>query len=113
MAEPSYHESIPGKMEILRWPHRHPLPESEIIAFFTSRGLNPIRWSNGPGETYPVHDHSYRKTLFCVAGSVAFSLTDLEREAALRPGDRLTLAPGVRHSAVVGPEGCVCIEAGE
>jgi hypothetical protein len=28
----------------------------------------------------------------------------------MRPGDRLVLPPQTRHSAVVGPEGCTCVE---
>lgn len=113
MPDPSCHESLPEGVEVLRWPHRHPLPEKEIVAFFTSRNFNPSRWSNGPGERYAVHDHPYRKTLFCVEGSILFSLPDLSREVELRPGDRLILPAGVRHGAVVGARGCVCIEAGK
>lgn len=113
MSQPSYHESLPAGIEVLRWPHRHSLPEKEVVSFFDSRGLRPTRWSNGPGDTYAVHAHPHQKTLFCVSGSITFSLPDLRQEVALKPGDRLILPPAVRHGAVVGPEGVTCIEAGE
>jgi hypothetical protein len=29
---------------------------------------------------------------------------------AMRAGDRLVLPPRTRHSALVGPEGCACVE---
>jgi quercetin dioxygenase-like cupin family protein len=113
MSHPSHHESLPEGIEVLRWPHKQPLPEAEVFAFFNSRDLRPTRWSNGPGEVYSVHAHSYQKTLFCVEGSITFSLPDLKREVVLRPGDRLIIPPAVRHGATVGGEGVTCIEAGE
>jgi quercetin dioxygenase-like cupin family protein len=106
-------ESLPAGVQVLRWSHAHPLPEAEVLGFFQARDLRPIRWSNGPGDAYGVHSHSYRKTLFCLRGSITFSLPDYSRDLELWPGDRLILPPGVRHSAVVGPEGVTCIEAGE
>ncbi|MBI3804035.1 MAG: cupin [Nitrospirae bacterium] len=113
MSHPSYHEALPQGVEVLRWPHKHPLPESEVVAFFQSRDLSPSRWSNGPGAVYAVHVHEYLKTLFCVNGRITFSLPDLDRTVELRPGDRLSLPRGIRHGATVGPEGVTCIEAGE
>ncbi len=113
MPHPSHHESLPEGIEVLGWPHRHPLPEKEIAAFFDSRSLASTRWSNGPGDVYAVHSHSYQKTLFCVKGSITFSLPDLKQNIALGAGDRLILPPATRHGAVVGAEGVTCIEAGE
>jgi mannose-6-phosphate isomerase-like protein (cupin superfamily) len=114
LADPeSYHETHPDGVELLRWPHRHALPEEEVLAFFSARGRQPTRWSNRPGDAYAVHTHAYRKTLFCLTGSIRFSLPDSGRDVELRPGDRLILPPGTRHGAVVGPDGVTCIEAGE
>lgn len=108
----SFHEQLAGGIEVLRWPHRHALPEAEVVAFFRARSLQHTRWSNGAGETYAVHSHPYRKTLFCLTGSITFSLPDSGREITLRPGDRLILPSGARHGAVVGAAGVTCIEAG-
>jgi hypothetical protein len=66
-------------------------------------------WSNAPGDTYGEHEHGYTKLLYCTRGSIDFVLTDGER-VPMRPGDRLVLRPRTRHSAIVGPEGCACVE---
>lgn len=109
----SHHETLPGEVRVLRWPHAWPLPEEEIIRYFEARGITPARWSNGPGESYSVHRHAYRKTLFCVRGGLTFFLPDLGRDVQLGAGDRLILPAGISHSAVVGPDGVDCVEAGE
>lgn len=66
-------------------------------------------WSNGPGDRYGEHEHAYSKLLYCVRGSIAFRLAD-GRTLDLRPGDRMTIPAGTPHSAVVGGEGCTCVE---
>jgi quercetin dioxygenase-like cupin family protein len=67
-------------------------------------------WANGPGDRYQAHVHPYEKVLYCVAGGITFRLEDEARDITLGPGDRMVLAAGTRHSAVVGPGGCACIE---
>lgn len=111
MAEPSYHEVLPGGIDIIRWPHKHPLPESEIIAFFEGRKLRPKRWSRSSGEDFAVHTHSYNKILFCVQGGITITLPDLKEQITLNPGDRFVLPSNILHSATVGAEGVSCIEA--
>lgn len=78
-------------------------------AAFDAAGLTPSTWSNGPGDTYGRHEHSYHKVLYCVAGSIVFQTPhgDLELVA----GDRLDLDPGTPHAATVGPAGVTCMEA--
>lgn len=66
-------------------------------------------WSNGPGDRYGRHEHPYTKVLYCVRGSIEFLLAD-GTTLAMRPGDRLVIPPGTAHAAVVGPEGCACVE---
>ena len=65
-------------------------------------------WSNAPGDVYAEHTHGYEKILYCVEGSITFTLPD--REIRLEAGDRVVLPPGTVHGAVVGPAGCTCIE---
>lgn len=67
-------------------------------------------WTNGPHYVYAAHVHPYEKVLYCAAGSITFVLEDEGREVQLAPGDRMVLAPGTRHSAVVGPAGVTCLE---
>lgn len=66
-------------------------------------------WSNGPGDVYGEHEHDFRKVLVCVRGSIAFQLSGGE-VIHLGVGDRMVLEPRTRHMAVVGPEGCACVE---
>jgi quercetin dioxygenase-like cupin family protein len=67
-------------------------------------------WSNGPGDRYGAHSHSYEKVLYCVDGSITFVLESEGRRLELKPGNRMVLPAGTIHSAVVGPAGCTCIE---
>jgi quercetin dioxygenase-like cupin family protein len=67
-------------------------------------------WSNGPGDRYAPHTHSYEKVLYCVDGSITFVLENENRRLELTPGERMVLPPGTVHSAEVGPHGCTCIE---
>ena len=67
-------------------------------------------WSNGPGDRYAPHSHGYEKVLYCVEGSIRFQLENDGRSLELKAGDRMVLPPGTVHSAVVGTDGCTCIE---
>ncbi|HEV8655212.1 MAG TPA: cupin domain-containing protein [Candidatus Limnocylindria bacterium] len=66
-------------------------------------------WSNGPRDRYEPHVHAYHKLLYCTRGSIDFILGD-GRTLTLRPGDRMVLPSGTKHAALVGPEGCACVE---
>jgi quercetin dioxygenase-like cupin family protein len=66
-------------------------------------------WSNGPGDRYERHVHAYNKLLYCTRGSIDFILGD-GRTLTLRAGDRMLLPAGTPHGALVGPEGCACVE---
>lgn len=85
-----------------------PSPEA-IAAAFAAEGLRADTWSNGPGYEYGEHDHGYHKVLYCVSGSITFHTP--EGDVELTPGDRLDLPPRTAHSATVGPDGVVCMEA--
>ena len=81
----------------------------DVRADLEARGLDLRSWSNGPGDTYGWHDHSYHKTLVCLAGSIVFHTDD--GDVSLSAGDVLELEPGTRHAATVGPHGVRCAEA--
>lgn len=101
-------------MHIMRWSAATPPGEEELVTRMRREGLSPSRWSNGPGDTYTTHSHGYEKVLYCAHGSIRFVLPDQaagEQQIDLAPGDCMILPPGVRHSAVVGPHGVVCLEA--
>ena len=81
-----------------------------VAARLREEGVEPHQWSNGPGDRYGTHDHPYEKVLVCAAGSITFLVGTEARPVSLRPGDGFVMPPGTRHAAVVGPEGCVCLE---
>lgn len=81
----------------------------EVRAELEARGLDLRSWSNGPGERYGWHDHSYQKVLVCLAGSIVFQTDD--GDVSLGAGDVLEVEPGTRHAATVGPQGVRCAEA--
>ncbi|HKC90455.1 MAG TPA: AraC family ligand binding domain-containing protein [Candidatus Limnocylindria bacterium] len=84
--------------------------EPSVVAAALRREARDVYgWSNAAGDTYAEHEHGYTKVLYCTRGSIDFILADGGR-LALGPGDRLVLPPRTRHSALVGPEGCECIE---
>ncbi|GBD20224.1 hypothetical protein HRbin28_00664 [bacterium HR28] len=96
-------------VRVTRWQGKTPPSEAELLAALAVEGLIAYRWSNGPGDRYAPHAHNYHKVLYVVSGSITFQLHPGE-SITLAPGDRLDLPAGTVHSAVVGPEGVVCLE---
>ena len=76
-----------------------------------AEGLEPGRWSNGPGDRYSPHEHGYDKVLVCTAGSIRFGLPARGITVDLAPGDRLELPAGTRHDAIVGTAGVAVLES--
>ena len=98
-------------MQITRWQEEQQPTEANLHKRMLAEGLSPHSWSNGPGDEYSVHSHSYTKILYCVRGGIRFTLPDQQDSVDLRPGDRMVLPAGTRHGAIVGPAGVTCIEA--
>ena len=73
-------------------------------------GVEPIIWSNGPGDRYGAHEHNHTKLLVCAAGSITFLVGDHGTPVELAAGDGFELPPGTRHAALVGAQGCTCVE---
>ena len=86
-----------------------PLDAGDIERQLRVEARDVYGWSNGPGDRYEQHSHAYHKLLYCTDGSIDFILGD-GRTLTLRPGDRMVLPAGTRHAALVGPEGCACVE---
>ncbi|TMC79434.1 MAG: cupin domain-containing protein [Chloroflexi bacterium] len=104
------HRRIMAAMQIEHRPHSGPSPDPATIERSLRREARDVYgWSNAPDDRYGEHEHSYTKLLYCTRGSIDFVLSD-GRRITLRPGDRLILPPRTRHSAVVGPAGCACLE---
>ena len=84
---------------------------SDLHQQLRREGLRPTRWSNGPDAVYGEHEHPYGKILVVASGRITFTINHGERVVRLTRGDRLELPPHPPHSAVVGADGVVCLEA--
>ena len=82
----------------------------ELMAKLRTEAGGCYSWSNGPGDRYAAHSHSFEKVLYCVDGSITFVLENERKRLELEAGDRMVLPAGTVHSAVVGASGCTCIE---
>ncbi|MDQ3149864.1 MAG: cupin domain-containing protein, partial [Chloroflexota bacterium] len=72
--------------------------------------VEPYAWSNNAGVRYVAHEHATTKLLICAAGSITFLVGADEEPIELKAGDGFVLPAGTRHAAVVGPDGCTCLE---
>jgi quercetin dioxygenase-like cupin family protein len=99
------------RARVTPWHGTEPPTETAVRQVYAAEGLQPYRWSNGPGDTYAAHSHAYAKVLYCVSGAIIFGMPETGERLTLTPGDRLDLPEGVVHDAVVGPQGVVCLEA--
>jgi quercetin dioxygenase-like cupin family protein len=73
-------------------------------------GVEPYAWGNGPGDRYGAHEHAFTKLLVCAEGSITFLIGEAEEPVVLSAGEGFELPAGTRHAAVVGPDGCTCLE---
>jgi quercetin dioxygenase-like cupin family protein len=83
----------------------------EAATRLAREGLDPGRWSNGPGDRYAAHDHGYDKVIVVERGSIRFGLPATGESLDMDAGDRLELPAGTVHDAVVGERGVACLEA--
>ena len=88
---------------------QHPTPEL-LHRQLTSDGLRPFRTKHAGNYRCAVRTHGYSKAIFCVEGKVEVMLPDSRRRVTLRPGDRLDIGAGVRHSLAVGIHGATLLE---
>ena len=104
-------EQLPAGLQRLAWRAADGQPSVETVARrLRAEGVEPYPWSNGPGDRYAAHDHGYAKLLMCAAGSITFLLGPDQLAIDLRPGDGFILPAGTSHAAIVGPDGCTCLE---
>src|SRR3954452_20476497 len=93
----------------LHWSEEYTPTETALRRILAAEGLQPYAWSNGPGDVYGTHLHNYDKVIYVVQGSITFGLPDLKQDLLLHAGDRLELGRNIRHSALVGPDGVLCL----
>ncbi len=98
-------------VRLIRWNQQHSPSEPQLRALMQQKNLTPYAWSNGPGDEYPPHSHSYNKVIYVAAGSIVWILPATAEQIEMQPGDRLELPHDVVHAARVGPKGVTCLEA--
>ena len=99
------------KVEVIRWLDEQSPDEQRLRNIMANEDLHPYGWSNGPGDVYAAHRHSYHKVIYVIRGSITFGLPDTGDKVTLNSGDRLELPAEVTHDAVVGKQGVACLEA--
>ncbi len=99
------------ELKVTPWSGENPPTEAELESELTKQELKVYQWSNRPEEIYLGHTHGYHKIIYVVEGSIKFECPTHHKSFTLNPGDRLDLPAGIRHSAVVGPQGVTCLEA--
>jgi quercetin dioxygenase-like cupin family protein len=99
-----------NEVKVISWPEERAPTEAELRQVLEGEGSSFYRWSNGPGDVYSAHTHSFHKVIYVVQGSIRFELPREGREVTVKVGDRLELPPGVLHNAVVGKNGVACLE---
>ena len=102
--------SLPAPLSALPWDRAEPPDAGSAARRLRDAGVEPHAWSNDPGDRYGVHSHTYFKLLVCAAGSITFLVGPEAVAVELLPGDGFILPPGTSHAAVVGPQGCTCLE---
>lgn len=99
-----------SNVRVTAWESVTPPTQSLLMQIMLQQKLNPFAWSNRPNDVYSAHKHTYHKTIYVVEGSITFKIPLLRKELTLKKGDRIDIPPNMVHSALVGPEGVVCLE---
>jgi uncharacterized protein YjlB len=102
--------SLPSPLTDLPWDRSEPPSAASAAQRLRDAGVEPHAWSNGPGDRYGVHSHDYAKLLVCAAGSITFLVGTGAAPIELQPGDGFIMPPGTPHAALVGAQGCTCLE---
>ncbi len=90
-----------------------PVIVEELKSFFNPQSLkielkeegfaHIYDWSDKPNTEYPEHTHKGKVSFYITRGSVTFS-GDIK--TTVSAGERFDVPVGVKHSAIVSPEGC-------
>jgi quercetin dioxygenase-like cupin family protein len=81
------------------------MEKERIAEEIRKHGFDPQCIEDPPGRIYAPHRHPETKLLAFLEGAMSVNVGSESYEC--ESGDRLVIAGGIQHSAVVGPEGCV------
>lgn len=99
------------ELKVTPWAEEDEVSEELMLSQIEDQELDVHRWSSSPDDVFAGHTHGFHKLLFVVEGSIKFDFPTRHKSLTLTTGDRLELPAGIRHSAIVGPEGVHCLEA--
>jgi uncharacterized cupin superfamily protein len=99
-----------NQLVVKRWTWNKTLSEMAILHHMEREGLETQRWKNEPGTKYQAQAYNFEKVILIMRGSITYRLPETGEQVSLNPGDRLVLPAGLKHEAVVGPMGVVCLE---
>jgi hypothetical protein len=98
---------------VIRWRGgRHPTLDL-MKQTLESHGMRTFKWAHHANYRFGVRSHGFNKSLYCIEGSIEVFVPDTRERFILRPGDRIDIAKGVRHSIAVGLNGATCLEGTE
>jgi quercetin dioxygenase-like cupin family protein len=104
------HDGPSGEVRRLRWSGPDAPTVDSVAQRLREAGVEPYAWSNAPNDRYATHQHTYTKLLMCASGSITFMVGPNAALVELGPGEGFILPAGTAHAAVVGPDGCTCLE---
>jgi quercetin dioxygenase-like cupin family protein len=84
------------------------LKKEEIFEILKKESFKRIyAWEDYPGSYYPDHTHEFYSAHVVLDGKIKIRTNDGEFEFV--EGDRFDVEKGEKHSAKVGPNGCIYI----
>lgn len=81
------------------------LNPNAVVQKIRREGFVPVLFQHGPGYRYSPHSHREEKLLAFLEGSMRVRAG--KKWYTCKPGDKLIIAGGTEHEAVVGSKGCV------
>lgn len=79
--------------------------KSDIKKLVIEKGFDPVLISDPPGRVYFPHSHTETKLLVFLSGSMEVVVDGKMYQC--EKGDEVVIDGNVKHSAVVGNEGCI------
>lgn len=83
------------------------LSERYIQKFENEGFASVYEWQDPAGTIYDEHVHTGRVSIFVTDGSITFDFNGKIHE--VKANERFDVPVGTPHSAVVGPQGWICI----
>ncbi len=92
-----------------RWSRNYESAEEELITLLGNKKIVAERWIGEEFEDLLPHKHAYDKQLWCVEGSIVFTIG--AKDITLQAGDSLDMPADTAHHAKAGFSGVVCYES--